>query len=181
MSALELNSTFSILPYLHAEGPHPDYQDKLALFGQFIGVWDMDIQFFDESGNSIFHEPGTWAFSWVLDGRVIQDVIVYADLQDVTKVAPGVRRTGTSLRHYNPANDSWRVVWMGATSGILLVLTPRIVGDEIWLEGREGETALIRWVFTEIDPNHFHWKGLISEDGGQSWRMEQDMLARRRL
>ena len=62
----------------------------------------MDIQFFDDFGNSIFRAPCTWAFSWVLDGIVIQDVLAYADLGDVKKDVPGLRRIGTSLRHYDP-------------------------------------------------------------------------------
>jgi hypothetical protein len=116
MSATPTTSPFHILLTLRADGPHPDLAGRPALFEQLIGIRDMDIQFFDESGSSIFHGPDTWPFSWVLDGRVIQDVPVYGDLQDVTKSASGVRRTGTSLRHYNLANDLWRVVWLGATS-----------------------------------------------------------------
>ena len=140
----------------------------------------MDIQFFDDFGYSIFRAPGTWAFSWVLDGRVIQDVLAYADLGDVKKDVPGLRRIGTSLRHYDPEKDTWRVVWLGATSGVLVLLTAGLAGDEIWVEGKEGESALLRWMFTEIALDRFRWMGLISEDGGQSWRKEQEMLARRR-
>lgn len=181
MSTAQTNSAFHIQPYLQAKGPHPAYQDKLALFGQFIGDWDMQVEFFDKAGNSFVRMPGKWIFSWVLDGRVIQDVFLCADLQDPTRDAEGVRRTGTTLRHYNPANDTWQAVWLGATSGDLFVFAARPVKDEIWLEGKEGESTLIRWIFSDIRPDDFHWRGMTSEDGGKTWHLEQEMFGKRRF
>jgi len=180
MSEVKMESAFHILPHLQAKGPHPAYQDKLALFGQFVGYWDMQIEFFDKSGDSLVRMPGRWIFSWVLDGRVIQDVFICADIRDPTRVAEGVRRIGTTLRHYDPAKDSWRAVYLGATSGDLFVFSVKPVKDEIWLEGRDGEAALIRWTFSDIGADHFCWRGTISEDGGQTWHLEQEMFGQRR-
>lgn len=28
---------------LFSQGPHPDFADKLSLFGQFVGSWDVDV------------------------------------------------------------------------------------------------------------------------------------------
>ena len=174
------NTPFHILPTLRADGPHPDYANQLMLFGQFVGVWDMDIQFFDSAGNSIFHGLGEWKFSWILDGRAIQDVLTYADLQDATKTAPGERRTGTTLRYYDPKTDVWRALWLGASSGIFLPLKGKPSADGILLEGHEDDGAQIRWTFTEITPDSFHWRGVASTDNGTSWYLEQEMFARRR-
>ncbi|MEW6406461.1 MAG: hypothetical protein AB1649_32145 [Chloroflexota bacterium] len=180
MSDVEMNSVFHILPHLQANGPHPAYQDKLALFGQFVGDWDMQIEFFNKDGSSFLRIPGAWSFSWVLDGRAIQDVFMCADLQDPTKNAEGVRRIGTTLRHYNPKADTWQAVYLGATSGDMFVFTAQPVKDEIWLEGKEGDSALIRWIFSDIRADHFHWRGMTSADNGQTWRMEQEMFGARR-
>ena len=180
MTTAAVSSTFALLSALPAAGPHPTYRDQLMLFGQFVGVWDLDVLFFDEAGNIVFHGPGEWAFAWVLDGRALQDVLTYADVHDPMANAPGQRRTGTSLRQYHPQTNRWRIVWLGATSGILLFLEGGRVGDEIWLEGKEGDSALLRWMFTEIGDDQFHWQGLVSTDGGVSWWMEQEMYARRR-
>ena len=171
---------FPILSDLRADAPHPDYADKLMLFGQFVGVWDMDIQFLDSAGNTLFHGLGVWKFSWILDGRAVQDVLTYADVRDATKTAPGVRRIGTTLRHYNPKTDAWRALWLGATSGIFLPLKGGASPDGILLEGREDSGALVRWTFTDIMPDSFHWRGVISEDNDTSWHLEQEMFARRR-
>lgn len=174
------STPFHILSSLRANQPHPAYRDKLMLFGQFIGVWDMDIKFFDDNGDTIFHGPGEWSFSWVLDGRVIQDVLTYADLRDTAKDAPGERRTGTTLRYYDPRLDVWRVIWLGAASGTLILLTGSPVGDEIWIEGVEDNGTLNRWMFTAITADSFHWKGMASTDKGITWKPEQEMLAHRR-
>lgn len=173
------STPFYILPTLRADGPHPDFAAKLMLFGQFVGVWEMDIRFFDPTGVEIFHGPGEWKFSWILDGRAIQDVLTYADVRDSSKTAPGDRRIGTTVRHYNPQADVWRALWLGATSGIFLPLTGRPSAEGILLEGIEGENTLIRWTFTAITPDSFHWHGWASNDEGVSWHLEQDMVGRR--
>jgi hypothetical protein len=173
------STVFHILPTLRADAPHPNHSDKLMLFGQFIGIWELDIKFFDEAGHTIFHAPGEWAFSWVLDGRAIQDVITYAPLDDPSKTGSGERRTGTTLRYYDAKADVWRMLFLGATSGVFLPLIAKPVGGDILIEGAEDDGTLNRWTFTEITPDSFHWIGKVSTDGGVSWWMVQEMFARR--
>jgi hypothetical protein len=47
------------------------------LFGQFDGIWGMEVMFSDQAEKETLHEPGEWAFVWVLDGRAIQDLLAY--------------------------------------------------------------------------------------------------------
>jgi hypothetical protein len=163
---------------LRADGPHSELRDELMLFGQFVGVWALEIRFFDERGNVVFDGPGRWTFGWVLDGRAIQDVITYAPLDAPSKTAPGERRSGTTLRHYDGKLGTWRVVFLGATSGVLVTLTGGRVGDRIVIEGSEAENIRNRWSFNEISKDSFHWRGEISQ-GGSEWRLEQEVFARR--
>jgi hypothetical protein len=148
-------------------------------FGQFVGTWQMDIQFFNEQGEEIFHGPGEWRFSWILDGRAIQDVLIYPRLDDVTKTAPGDRRIGTSVRQYLPTSKMWQVAWFGATSEIFVTLLGRAVGNEILLEGKDTSGEELQWRFSEITEDGFHWTGHVRTDPGSSWRLEQEMFARR--
>ncbi len=173
-------SVFPILETLRAEGPHPSYRDKLKLFGQFVGVWDLDVLFYDEEGKVVYRQPGEWSFTYVLDGRAIQDVLVYPNQEDGLQNSPGRRRIGTTLRFYDPRLDTWQMIWLGAVSGTIVVRTGKQVRDEIWIEGLDSNGSLTRSMFTEIAPDQFHWKDVLSHGGG-SWRMEQEMLARRRL
>ncbi|MGH2348009.1 MAG: hypothetical protein ACRDFT_00925 [bacterium] len=149
------------------------------LFGQFVGTWNMDVRFFDDTGTRVYQKPGEWSFAWVLDGRAIQDVLIFPDL-DPPFSAGGERRIGTTLRLYDPEHDTWQVVWVGATSGLVVVLSGRQVGDEIWIEGREEDGTLYRWMFTDIGTDHFLWKGLVSAEGSDTWILRQEMAARRR-
>lgn len=36
------------------------------------------------------------------------------------------------------------------------------------------------WTFNDIQPDSFVWRGEISDDGGASYRLEQEMRCRRR-
>ena len=149
------------------------------LFGQFIGTWDMDIQFYDGSGACVFRGLGEWSFSWILDGRAVQDVLAYADLSDPTRTGVGQRRVGTTLRYYDPRLDAWRMVWLGATSGAFLNLLARRDGEDIMVEGLDMDGSHLLWSFAEITPDRFRWVGRTSKDR-HIWRIEQEMLARRR-
>lgn len=176
-----MGSAFDILSSYPATGPHPDFHDKLMLFGQFEGIWDIDMKFMDDDGNTIFHGPGEWAFGWVLDGRVMQDVLTFPDLKDPTATDPGKRNIGTSLRHYNPKTDTWRVVWIGASSNNLCFLQAKQDGDDLLLERNDEGASLLRWRFADITRDSFHWTGRYSVDDGETWILEQDMFAKRRF
>ena len=168
-------SSLAILDLLYANGPSPSYRDKLMLFGQFVGIWDMEVMFYDTDGRRVFHEPGEWAFSGSSTGgpsRMCSSILI-----QTTNLAR--RRIGTTLRFYDSQIDAWRVIWIGVVSGNVGVMTGRQVGDEIWIEEKENDGSLTRWLFTEISKDQFHWKGITSTDG-ISWKMEQEMLARRR-
>jgi hypothetical protein len=148
-------------------------------FGQFVGDWDMDIMFYDVAGKVAFHGPGRWTFGWILDGPATQDVITCGRLEDPSKTAPSERRIGTTVRQLDAATGTWREVFFGVSSGVLVVLTGRQSDGEIVLEGSEGPGIRNRWSFSEIEPDGFHWRGEISHDDGVTWRLEQEMFGRR--
>jgi hypothetical protein len=150
-------------PFL-AEGPDPALAEKLALFGQFVGSWDLEI---------VYHDPerrlsGEWHFAWALDGRAVQDVWI----------APGVE-WGTTLRFFDPRIDAWRSTWIGPHKGLVLPFVAKQVGDEIVLEREEVGTTT-RWIFSEVAPESFHWRAVESRDGGESWTLVQEMDAVKR-
>ena len=45
-------------------------------------------------------------------------------------------------------------------------------------EGPDVDGSQLRWMFTEMKPNRFHWKGWSSGDDGATWRLEQEILGR---
>ena len=56
-------------------------------------------------------------------------------------------------------------------------------GDDIILDGLDDEPAE-RWCFRDIAPGlapeSFRWTGEVSTDGRRTWRLDEEMLIRRR-
>ena len=61
------------LEALSAAGPAPDRAAKMALYGQFVGSWELDVIEHRDDGMTR-RRPGEWHFGWALEGRAIQDV-----------------------------------------------------------------------------------------------------------
>ena len=164
---------FPILPLLRADGPIPAFSDELMLFGQFVGTWDMQVEFFGDDGECVYRQPGQWSFAWILDGRGIQDVLTYPPIGETS------RRIGTSIRYYDTASRRWQVIWLGATSGITVILHGGKRGDEILLEGPDPDGTLNQWMFTAITDTSFTWTGHESPDQGRTWHLRQRMTGTR--
>jgi hypothetical protein len=59
-NATKRRTASAMIETLHAEGPYPEYADKLMLFGRLVGDWDIEGRAFDESGNVIRGVTGEW-------------------------------------------------------------------------------------------------------------------------
>jgi hypothetical protein len=162
----------NVFDLLSASDPLAEYADKLMLFGQFVGSWDMDGTWYDRSGGRR-KGKGEWHFAWILGGRGIQDVLF------ASGALPHQR--GTSLRCYDIAKDVWHVVWMQPASSEFVHLTGQKVGERIALEGVDfGQGPLRRWSFIDITPNSFTWLGEVLNEDGVTWFLEQEMRGVRR-
>ena len=75
-SSTAATSSAAMIEALEADGPYPEFASKLALFGRLVGSWDLVGRNFDENGAVVRESTGEWHFGWVLEGRVIQDVII---------------------------------------------------------------------------------------------------------
>jgi hypothetical protein len=106
--------------------------------------------------------------------------------RDVGDVFPaGPRRTVQ-------AQGEWRLAWILGGRGVqdllfakgvpadLVTQIGRKVGDEIVQDGQALDgSSLERWTFSEITEGPFHWRAESSRDGGKTWRLDQEMWARR--
>jgi hypothetical protein len=164
---------------LTATGPFPEYADKLTLFGQLVGSWDIEGQLFDRDGEVTREWLGEWHFGWVLEGRAIQDVLISPPREGRSPEQQS-NEYGTTLRAYNSKIDGWRVTYVAPVHGGTVNLIARKHGDEIWLEGRAPNNDLYRWTFSEITPERFRWRGYDSSDEGLTWSLGEEMIVRRR-
>ena len=163
---------------LSADGPAADRADKLMLFGQFVGDWDVDFTVYGPEGAQQT-EKAEWHFGWVLEGRAIQDVWIVPRRGERDRSSPVRSDYGTTIRFYDPAIDAWRVVYASPMHGDLLTFVARQVGEEIVLEGRDPDGSPMRWVFSEITKQSFRWRRVVSPDGGETWRLHKEMSVRR--
>jgi hypothetical protein len=164
---------------LHAEGPHPEHAEKLMLFGRLVGSWDIEGRFLDQDGNVTRESTGEWHFGWVLEGRVIQDVLISPPLGGRE---PGQQSKAydTAVRAYDPSIDGWRVTAVAPIYGATINLIAREHGDEIWLEGRSPENHLLRWTFSEFSEERVRWQGFVSKDEGLTWTRDEEIILHRR-
>ncbi len=173
-------SEFAGIESLRADGPHSEHREDLMLFGQFVGEWRLDVSFYEADGSLQRQCFADWIFSWILQGKAIQDVLVVPSREERAKNPDASVKSGTTLRYYNHTLGAWRVLFLGPHTNTYISLIGRQQGKKIVLEGPDVDGSPLRWVFSEITPNSFLWTGHISKDGGNTWYMEQKMTAKRR-
>ncbi len=166
-----------LLAALHATGPHPDHAEQLHLFGRFAGEWDLEWHGTDSEGRPA-RMTGELVFGWILGGRAVQDVWkVPASGQAPAGLRPF---HGTTVRFYDPSIAAWRSTWIDPLNGRVRRFIGRPAGDDIVLDGLDDQPAE-RWSFRDIAADSFRWTGEVSDDGRRTWRLDEQMFARRRV
>jgi hypothetical protein len=178
MAILESVQT-PLVQVLAAPGPFAEHADGLALFGQFVGSWDIEATYFHADGTTRAERRGEWHFGWVLQGRAIQDVIISPPLDEIRAGAPAAEY-GTTVRVYDGSSGTWQVTFFAPIAGGKVDLVARAVEAGILLEGRLPTGRLCRWTFSEITAEAFVWRGHESSDEGRTWFLDERMLVRRR-
>lgn len=169
---------------LHSAGPAADRANNLALYGFLVGDWETRIFAWEEDGTR--HESrGEIHAGWVLEGRAIQDVWMTPPRAERRpgEPLPALPVTGawygTTLRVYDPELEAWHVLWSDPATQFYAQQIGRAVGNDIVQEGALPTGAVLRWSFTEIEADTFHWLGEISGDRGATWRRQVEVFARR--
>lgn len=166
---------------LLANGPDVERASKLALYSWIVGRWDIDVATILEDG-TMHRGRGEIHAGWVLQGRAIQDVWMIPRLRDRRpgiEMLPGAGNWyGTTLRTYDPELDAWRIIWSDPATNFFTQQIGRAQGPDIVQTGADPRGGSMRWIFSEIQPDSFHWTGERAADD-QNWRLEVDIRARR--
>ncbi len=165
---------------LPADGPTKDRAAAMALYGRFVGSWDLTVTRFGDDG-STRTVAGEWHFGWVLEGRAIQDVwIVPARGARRERTPPDQLYCGTTLRVWDPRRDAWHIQYTDPASQTCSTMTGRAEGADIVQLGTNEAGQDIRWSFRNITDESFLWRGEVSDDGGRTWRVLTEFTAKRR-
>jgi len=160
---------------LGADEPFPELKEKLSLFGQFIGDWNIIEARYPQPDGTEIKRTGEVHFGWILEGKAIQDVWVSHDL-----VTGKPKPRGTTIRFYDPKIDAWHIIWINPDRCIIQILLARKIEENIVLEGKTPEGYPEKWIFSEIKPNSFKWHSVESHDDGKTWMLTEEMDLKRR-
>ena len=158
------NESNTAIRRLNAKCASDDLKDKLMLFGQFVGDWDIvECRNLKEDG-SWENSKGEVHWGWILGGRAIQDV--WMSVPDM----------GTTVRFYDPKIDAWRSTWISPTQGVVREFIGREVGEEIVLETKDSDGKPMNWIFYDIQKDSFRWRAERSSGSGKTWKITEEML-----
>lgn len=173
---------------LLADGPAPRHAAEIDEFGRLAGEWRTRITYHPADGApspsvspSVSHSvSGEWEFGYALDGRAVIDVWRWPAREDLPADgrAPD-QESGLCVRIWDPRLRLWRFTFHGTAHGDVVHMYARRIGDEIVMERAHGRT-LVRWIFSDVTADTFHWRNERSTDGGHTWHLDQEVDARRR-
>jgi hypothetical protein len=159
---------------LVASRPHSSLANEAQVFDRFVGTWDADFSFHLDDGR-VTHKKGEILFGWVMDGHAIQDLWIGYPTEQQKE-----RTMGTTLRFFDKAHHQWRIVFVNPEASYVVTTQGGVEGDRIVLRGVDTDGLPIRWTFSEMTHDSFHWQGEKSHDGGKTWRVEEDHHMKRR-
>jgi hypothetical protein len=83
------------------------------------------------------------------------------------------RIQGLSLRTYNPQSNQWHIGWVNSADG---TMGPAMIGgfkngrgEFFNQESFNGRAIFVRFIFSDITANTFHFEQAFSDDGGKTW------------
>ena len=160
---------------LGAAGPYPPLKNRLKLFGQFVGDWDIVSVKSPNPSGVAFKAGGEVHFAWILDGRAIQDVWMTYD-EELKKTIP----VGTTIRVYNPGSGAWKSTWISVIRHTVQTFIAHQFREDVIMEGITEAAKPERWIFSEIRPDSFTCLSEESSDDCESWTLTEEMVMRRR-
>jgi hypothetical protein len=163
-----------LLEGLGAKGPVGPLRERLQLFGQFVGDWEI-------FPGQAAHDPGLRReptgevhWRWVLGGLGVQDVWGHID--------PGSKRLvpqGSTLRFFDPGLQAWRSTWIAPYQRKVRKFIGRQEGSEIVLREKNRGWKGEHWIFSKITHNSFRWRAETRFSSRGTWTIIQQYWIRR--
>jgi hypothetical protein len=163
----------SFLEILSSTGRSTEISAEDDLYGWLIGSWDLDLKLHDDAG--VVHDSrGEAHFSWVLEGRAIQDIFINPRRSERGPALAKLESNwfGSTLRMYDPSHRNWRITWLNPITGSSADLIGRRSGEDIVQQGKFSDGGVIRWTFHDIATDSFRWLGERWDGDAEMWRTQ---------
>ena len=164
----------AMITALGSANPNPSMGEEAQTFDRLVGTWDAEFSFHRDDG-TVYHKKGEIRFGWVMDGMAIQDLWIGYPPEGQKD-----RSIGTTFRFFDTKLKQWRIVFINPRFNYLVTAQGGREGDRIVLHGVDTDGLPLRWTFSEITSESFHWQGEKSHDGGKTWKIEEDHHMKRR-
>jgi hypothetical protein len=164
---------------LAASARSAEIPESADVYGWLIGSWELDVVHYGENvaAQRIKAEAH---FGWILEGRAVQDVWIMPDRPNRSALLQKTfNMYGTTIRIWDPAISAWRVTYFNPVTGQRDELIGRWSGKDISQAGTHANGVPIRWMFTEITADSFHWIGEALQPDAKTWKIEGEFRARR--
>jgi hypothetical protein len=159
---------------LGSKYPFEDFKEKLMLFGQFVGDWEIYDARYMQADGSWTKMEGEVHFGWILGGTAIQDVWIGRKVG-----SKKIGMIGTTVRFYDPKVDAWHSIWISPMRGLVRKFLGKKVDNKIVLDLENFEKFPERWIFLDITADSFRWISEESHDNGLTWLITEEMKIRR--
>ncbi|MFC0403343.1 hypothetical protein [Paraburkholderia rhizosphaerae] len=168
-----------LLTALSAPSRAADIDEADDVYGWLVGSWRMQVLHYRDDLRAAPLQ-GEIQFGWVLEGRAVQDVWIMPPREQRTGAhAAAHDMYGTTLRVWDPAVRAWRVTYLNPATGQRDELIGRRIGNAIVQIGTHANGTPIRWNFTDIGRDSFHWTGVALAPDGITWVLEAEFAAQR--
>jgi hypothetical protein len=183
IEAAEKTEKAGFLVALAASARSSEIPESADVYGWLIGSWELEVYDYPTDG-AVRRSQGEVHFGWVLEGRAVQDVWIMPRRSERALVGtPDLSKTGnrygTTLRLWDPSIQAWRVTWINPVSGSRDELIGRRSGKNVVQVGTHPDGTPIRWIFTKITADSFHWTGEVLNPDGKTWMLEAEFRGER--
>jgi hypothetical protein len=157
----------------------PEIPESHDIYGWLAGSWELEVRQYRVDVSALGLK-GEAHFFRALEGRAVQDVWIMPSRNSRHSALPAANNMyGTTLRIWDASVGAWRVTYINPITGQRDELIGRRIGHDIIQIGTHRDGTPIRWNFTKITPNSFHWTGEALEPDGATWRLEGEFYAQR--
>jgi hypothetical protein len=166
---------------LAAPGRSAEIPESADVYGWLCGSWDLDVLHYGGINVAARQLKAEVHAARVLEGRAVQDVWIMPRSEDRrADFDRTMNMYGTTLRSWDASIQAWRIAWTNPVSGHREEQVGRWNGKDILQEGTRADGTKMRWTFTEITADSFHWCGEARHPDQQTWILEGEFLATRR-